>query len=80
MDKSKAIDRNPDEPPSMVSRLGFVIYWTGCALAVLFVILALIVAFNGENTNKWVIGTVLAIAAVTSCVAGRAAKYILSGK
>lgn len=67
----------------MAARLGRVIYWTGCGMAVIAVLLAGIVFFSWRmpppvEAIEWIIRYLAA--AVVFWLVGRAARYVLAGE
>jgi hypothetical protein len=65
------------EKPGIAGRLGQMIYWFGCTLAVLAALLAL-VFFSGNDDGKF-LGGILIVAALLIWLLGRGARYILKG-
>ena len=62
----------------MASRLGNVIYWTACGLALLWAVGA---AASMTSLHYWIHGTSIAIAGAAMIWGiGRAALYVLGGK
>ena len=74
------IVRTESHGTDMAGRLGNVLYWLFCAVAVLFVVLGVFgTAVNGiDNVSIWPILGV-AVAAVLAWLIGRACRYILAG-
>jgi hypothetical protein len=67
----------------MIGRLGMVLYWCGLAIAVLceiftIVVLVMIVT-NRAASEAWMAAVFFAVVGGASWLAGRAAKYVLSG-
>ncbi len=65
----------------MLVRLGNVIYWLGCAIAVILFIVAIFGAFaaNESSANRITIAVLSALAGLAAWVIGRACKYVLAG-
>jgi hypothetical protein len=63
----------------MLARLGNVLYWAGCLLAVPLLIFCVIVFVQGTPNDRPALGF-LTLAAVVIWLIGRACKYVLAGK
>ena len=64
----------------MLARLGNVIYWLGCILAVLFCVVMFAIAdFNLPNANVWLGVLIIAGYAFGIWLVGLAIRYILGG-
>lgn len=63
----------------MISRLGKVLYWLGCGVAVLLLLLAAVIVLDPGNDAPFWIGCYIALA-VGAWLLGRAARYILAGR
>lgn len=65
----------------MAARMGRVLYWMGCIIAVLLVLLSVFFALLAE-TNNGVVGALTAFIpyAVLAWVIGRACRYFLAGE
>ena len=64
----------------MAARIGRVLYWMGCIIAVLLVLLSFFFAFLAETTNGVVGGLTAFIPyAVVVWLIGRACRYFLAG-
>ena len=61
----------------MAARLGDVLYWAGCGLAAIVFVLSLFLAFDEIGTPAVAVGTVFAS---LLWLAGRACRYVLSGR
>jgi len=74
------------ETDGIVARLGNVLYWIGCGLAVLMLagtlvaIGILITGYSAEPTESAAGGVFLAIAAAACWGIGRGFRYVLAGK
>lgn len=64
----------------MLARLGDVLYWIGCILAVIVVVWGAVFCFGGEHAGDPYLFSIVAVAAFSIWVIGRALRYILSGK
>lgn len=62
----------------MAARLGDVLYWIGCGIAVFFVLIFILVASNSGPDAPFYLG-VYAVLAIVSWLIGRACRYILAG-
>ena len=64
----------------MAAQIGQVLYWIGCIIAVLLVLLSIFFALLAE-TNNGVVGALTAFIpyAVLAWVIGRACRYFLAG-
>ena len=63
----------------MSVRLGHVIYWVACGLAVLWVILAFVASSTRSVPEWWFDGTIGIVGGCVIWLIGRACRYILSG-
>ncbi len=64
----------------MAARMGRVLYWVGCIIAVLLVVLSIFFALLAETTNGVVGGLTAFIPyAVLAWLIGRACRYFLAG-
>ena len=73
--------RNGDLPERKVlERLGEVLYWLGCILAAIVVVWGGVFAFRGDHADDPYLFSIVAVAAFSIWVIGRALRYILSGK
>ncbi len=63
----------------MAARLGNVLYWIGCGIAVLSLIFAATLLVGAHRDDKLIAGLPL-IAGVLAWLAGRAARYVLGGR
>lgn len=64
----------------MAARIGRVLYWIGCIIAVLLVLLGIFFAFLAETTNGVVGGLTAFIPyAVLAWLIGRVCRYFLAG-
>ena len=64
----------------MLSRLGQVLYWAGCAVAFVIVLAGVAVTFNTSDSNAWLATALAVIVALIAWLIGRAALYVLAGK
>jgi uncharacterized membrane protein YdbT with pleckstrin-like domain len=64
----------------VVARLGDILYWIGCVLAAIVVVWGALFCFRGDNADDPYLFLVVAVAAFSVWVIGRALRYILSGK
>ena len=64
----------------MLARLGDVLYWLGCILAAIVVVWGGVFAFRGEHADDPYLFCVVAVAAFSIWVIGRALRFILSGE
>jgi membrane protease YdiL (CAAX protease family) len=64
----------------MFERLGQVLYWIGSALAALFIVGSVFAAIHESNGQNWLVFFFFIVIGVLFWLAGRALKYILSGK
>jgi hypothetical protein len=64
----------------VLARLGDVLYWLGCILAAIVVVWGAVFCFRGEHGGDPYLFSVVAVAAFSIWVIGRALRYILSGK
>ena len=64
----------------VLARLGDVLYWLGCILAAIVAGWGAVVCFRGEHGGDPYLFSVVAVAAFSVWVIGRALRYILSGK
>ena len=72
---------NGDLPEGKVlSRLGDILYWVGCILAAIVAVWGAMFAFRGAHADDPYLFSVVAVAAFSVWVIGRALRYILSGK
>jgi hypothetical protein len=64
----------------MVARLGQVLYWAACAIAVFWLILGLFGVFTRETLEPWNDIPVFIGGAILIWLIGRAVRYVLAGK
>ena len=64
----------------MAERLGKVLYWTGCAAAIVVAGFFVLAAVNSDIGDWWFMMAFGAACAVGCWVLGRALKYILAGR
>jgi hypothetical protein len=64
----------------VLARLGDVLYWVGCILAAIVVVWGAVFAFRGDHADDPYLFSVVAVAAFSIWVIGRALRFILSGK
>jgi hypothetical protein len=64
----------------VLGRLGDVLYWIGCILAAIVVVWGAVFCFGGEHAGDPYLFSIVAVAAFSIWVIGRALRYILSGK
>ncbi|KAA0583359.1 hypothetical protein FZ983_01715 [Azospirillum sp. B21] len=62
----------------MIARLGNVLYWAGCGIAVLILIFAALLATELESGQRWNALSV-ALMAVAPWLLGLACRYVLAG-
>ncbi len=66
--------------PTLLERLGNVLYWLGTGIAVLFFGISILIAFAGEGEQRWFSAIMAAVFAVASWGIGRALRYVLAGR
>jgi hypothetical protein len=72
---------NRDMPERKVlARLGEILYWISCILAAIVVVWGALFCFRSDNADDPYLFSVVAVAAFSVWVIGRALRYILSGK
>jgi hypothetical protein len=64
----------------VLARLGDVLYWIGCVLAAIVVVWGAVFCFAGDRADDPYLFSLVAVAAFSIWVIGRACRYILSGK
>jgi hypothetical protein len=64
----------------MLARLGDVLYWAACGLAVLFLLLSASVVVFGEGDSRTFGITWTAVLGVLVWLFGRACRYVLAGR
>ena len=64
----------------VLSRLGDILYWIGCILAAIVVVWGGVFCFRGEHGEDPYLFPVVAVAAFSIWVIGRALRFIISGK
>jgi hypothetical protein len=64
----------------VLSRLGDFLYWLGCILAAIVVVWGVLFCFRGDHADDPYLFSVVAVAAFSIWVIGRALRYIISGK
>lgn len=64
----------------MAARLGRVIYWAACAVALLWIGVSILAGSSRSVPNWWVDGSLGLIGAALIWITGRAVLYILAGK
>ena len=64
----------------MLARLGDVLYWLGCILAAIVVVWGALFCFRADQGDDPYLFLIVAVAAFSIWVIGRAFRYILSGK
>jgi hypothetical protein len=64
----------------LLARIGDVLYWLGCILAVIVVVWGGVFCFRGDSTDDPYLFSVVAVAAFAIWVIGLACRYLLSGK
>ena len=63
----------------MAARLGYVLYWAGCVLAVVFGGFGIAAYYNAPDSDRWPLVIVLGGIAVIVWLIGRACRFILAG-
>ncbi len=63
----------------ILARLGNVLYWAGCGIAILILIFAAAMATELESGQKWN-ALSIALMAVVPWLLGRACRYVLAGR
>ena len=63
----------------MLARLGEVVYWAGCGLAVIWIGMGLYASFDREHP-RWEDFALAGGGAVLIWLIGRATRYVLAGK
>lgn len=63
----------------MLERLGHALYWAGCAVTAVLIIVGLIAASSGGQGSGAVLAVFVA-GAVLAWLAGRACRYVLAGR
>jgi hypothetical protein len=61
----------------MAERLGDVLYWAGCVLAILTIAIGVFLSWGERHT--WEVGVVTFVIAVLFWLIGRACRYVLAG-
>ena len=64
----------------MVGRLGQVLYWAGCAIALVIILFGLVITFNMSDDNAWMVTVAAAVVGMGAWLIGRAALYVLAGR
>jgi len=64
----------------MIERLGNVLYWLGCTIAGLLAIGGIFAGLHESAGHGWMTFAFFEVAALLAWLAGRAFRYILSGK
>jgi hypothetical protein len=64
----------------VLARLGDILYWIGCVLAGIVVVWGAVFCFRADNGDDPYLFSLVAVAAFSIWVIGRALRYILSGK
>jgi hypothetical protein len=65
----------------MLARLGHLLYWIGCGLAVVALVAGLFVLQHGPDYDyRWVVYVASVVTAVLFWLIGRACKYFLAGE
>ena len=64
----------------VLARLGDILYWIGCILAAIVVVWGALFCFRGDNADDPYLFLLIAVAAFSIWVIGRALRNILSGK
>ena len=64
----------------VLERLGEILYWIGCAIAVVVVVWGAIFCFSDSNSDDPYLFSLVAVGAFSIWVIGRALRYILSDK
>jgi hypothetical protein len=64
----------------VLARLGDLLYWIGCILAATVVVWGAVFCFRGDHADDPYLFSLVAVAAFSIWVIGRALRYILSGK
>ena len=65
---------------TMLTRLGNVIYWAGCAAAALILCFAAYIGLVLPDKDRWGLAAAIAAVAGLAWVIGRAARYVLGGR
>jgi hypothetical protein len=65
---------------AMLARLGYVLYWTGCGLAVLVLMGGLAFTYFAPGASTEVALALTAAVATVCWLVGRACKYVLAGE
>jgi hypothetical protein len=63
----------------MIERLGNVLYWVGCVISGLFLLVAAAGAAFGHGTDRFFNGAIFAATALVAWIIGRACRYLLAG-
>ena len=63
----------------MAERLGHVLYWTGCVLAILTIAIGVFLSLDESNTFAWEVRVIAIVIAVLFWLIGRACRYVLAG-
>jgi hypothetical protein len=64
----------------MAARLGDVIYWLGCGIAIISIAAAVVLAIYGVKPDKHILIIIFSVGALVIWLIARACRYILAGR
>ncbi|MPZ40606.1 MAG: hypothetical protein GEU95_21655 [Rhizobiales bacterium] len=64
----------------MLERLGLVLYWAGCILALPFAVIAVIALVNAPSADKFFYASLAGVCALVIWLVGRGCKFIFAGR
>jgi uncharacterized BrkB/YihY/UPF0761 family membrane protein len=63
----------------MAERLGHVLYWAGCVLAILVIAIGVLFSWGETEKIAWEMRVIASVIAVLFWLIGRACRYVLAG-